>query len=96
MSDMTGINEIELTSISKTLLKYHDDIHEIFSEYKKIIENTSQYWNGEAANTFRTKFKNFEPNLDVVSSSFLDYSKALTSVIKKYNNMDLDSHNILK
>jgi|GEM_PF-6583932 len=94
MEDVSGINREEILTLSKSFLRYHDDIKDIFLEYRKIIENTTKYYHGDVAESYRNKFKNFDSNLDVVLKSFLDYSETLMKVVKKYNEFYFDSSKI--
>ena len=96
MKDSMGINETELKNLSKLMLRYHDDIKANFLQYSKIIDNTSQYFIGEAANEYRKKYTNFQRNLNVVADSFLDYNQMLNNVIARYNSFDsLSAHTSL-
>ena len=91
MKDTIGINETQMREFSKLMLKFHDDIHGIFMDYKNIIEHTATYYKGETAETFRDKFLNFYKNLDLVSESFLDYSNLYNEIVNRYQSVLSDS-----
>ncbi len=91
MADVSGINREELLVLSKMFLKYHDDIKDLFLEYKKTVGDTSKYYQGETAEAFRNKFNDFNLNLELVLKSFLDYSEALTKIVKNYDELTLNS-----
>lgn len=91
MEDVSGINREEMLTLSKSFLRYHDDIKNIFLEYKKTIDDTVRYYQGDVAEAYRSKFKNFDANLAVVLKSFLDYSETLMEVVKKYDDFYFDS-----
>lgn len=95
MEDVSGIDREDILTISKTFLKYHDDIKAIFLEYKNTVENTAKYYQGNVAESYRNKFKDFEQNLDVVLKSFLDYSETLVNVVKRYDEFSSNSSMII-
>ena len=91
MEDVSGINREEMLTLSKIFLRYHDDIKDIFLEYRKTIENTTKYYHGDVAESYRNKFKDFDSNLDVILKSFLDYSETLMKVVKRYDEFSSNS-----
>ncbi len=88
LENEAGINESEIRSFAAEILAYQRDLRIILNQYYDKIDNTKIYFKGEAADSYRKKFKDFSNNFVVVNKCFQSYNNDFQDLIHSYSNIE--------
>ena len=84
MEDFRGINTTKMQELYNILLDHKKSISRIISDYNAIINNSSTYFNGDVANSFKANYNKLATQLNQIENNLQDYADAIQVVIGKY------------
>ncbi len=74
-----------LTSASADVSKKADCLKSVFLEMDAIMQRTSEYWTGDAADLHRALLKEQLPKMDTVISRFMEQADKLKQIAANYS-----------
>ena len=98
--EINGVNESKLDKHIMEIYESADRINKIFVKISALVNDTSNYFVCETADSFRKKFENVKSNFSIVNSNVLEYANDLVKVKNNYNKRkdiiinDLNSNNL--
>jgi len=82
----TGIREEDLTNLCIEIVKYSDDISELFGKVDDDMAEAKEIYKGTSADTLFNSYDDFRKNYAIVKSNINSYSDDLTELINKLRN----------
>ena len=92
----TYIKEEKIKELILRIYDYRDEISKILDKISVIVNSTSKYYISSDGEKFRQTYNSFSYNYNTLLDNIKSYGEDLSKVIKKYQEMDIKSIDILK
>ncbi len=81
----------QLVSVLTDISKSTYNLKSAFSEMNSIVQRTTTYWTGDAAELHRTLFKEQVPQVEAIIARFVDQADRLKQIADNYSGAIQDT-----
>lgn len=97
MSDFTiRVTPEVLVSASTDISKSTQSLKSAFSEMSSIVQRTTNYWTGDAAELHRTLFKEQVPQVEAIIARFVEQADRLKQIAGNYSGAIQDARALVE
>lgn len=91
-----GINESSLDNIILELGSSIDNIISLYQEIENLMYDSSEFFKGDAAESLRDKFSNFQKQFEIVKKNYTSYQDDLIKIKATMLEQDNSNKSVLE
>ncbi len=88
MDDRINISLIDVSNIANSLRTYNQNLDEILSYVKQIMNEISETWNSDSSMTIVSNFNAFSKRFDEESAAISSYAAFLDRAVTSYDSLE--------